>query len=294
MTRALLLSLLLAAGCTEQVLACPNPGEVFDGTSCHPQMDGAVADAGPDADPDGGLDAGPCGGMCADDEQCRDDGTCVHCLGDAECDALRPTCEDGECVARCVEATCMDNHAGVAPHCGSGGACVQCLPGTEAADCGGNSCDPRTNTCTMTPIRSLTRCMPCTSSSECRQYDDAGTLRNMACARTTWDGGTADFACVVESPGATVPCPDGTPRLANDLDTIEGTPSDFCLPISLTTCAALVDNADCTLDSQCGLPDEDDGRCLFDVCETPCTLDRDCPDPQTCADVSGRGQICSG
>ncbi|MCA9609750.1 MAG: hypothetical protein KC619_29330 [Myxococcales bacterium] len=293
MMRALPLLLLVAAGCTEQVRPCSGTNEVWDGTMCiqSPHVDAALPE---EAGTDAGEDAGPCGGACGVDELCDGDGGCVHCLGNDHCTFDRPTCESGECVVSCTPDTCSTYTS--TPRCGPGGACVPCLPGTEVDDCDGNSCDPTTNTCTMTLRRSVERCLPCNSSNECEQYDAGGMLLNMVCAETTWANGDAGRYCVVESPGATVRCPKGTPRHVTGVLTREGSTTDVCLPINETTCAAIADDSDCTLDEECGLPLEADGICFMDRCETPCSpsvRDDSCPGAQTCT-TSPSGDVCNG
>jgi len=143
---------------------------------------------------DGGVEAGPCGMCDFDTPICNDDLECVECTAkeDSFCTEKTLVCKTDafECVecnassdcndpaaARCntaqnecegceSEADCIGIEG--RPLCDDR-TCVQCTPGTEDADCGGTSCNPRTLTCTETTLASRETCQTCVSDSDCKE-----------------------------------------------------------------------------------------------------------------------------
>jgi hypothetical protein len=70
--------------------------------------------------------------------------SCEGCKADADCQRFRKVCD---------EAT---------------GSCVACTADSEAAQCGGKSCNPATHACTQTDRASVDLCSRCVADSECK------------------------------------------------------------------------------------------------------------------------------
>jgi hypothetical protein len=142
---------------------------------------------------DGGIDGGICDPPCTDGTPiCNANSQCVQCAAEAdgECTDPTPVCEAGgfDCVECNTSAECNDpnmahchedthecdacvgdadcNGINGLPRC-QADACVQCTPAMEEDDCSGDSCDPRTFTCTGTEVGSVATCEECVSDSEC-------------------------------------------------------------------------------------------------------------------------------
>src|SRR5690606_16514751 len=90
--------------------------------------------------------------------------TCVACLDTEQCtDAAASGCTAGECGKCSVNDDCKHiTDKGICDE----GACVECTVEDESA-CGMNSCNPATNTCTMTERGKVQVCEPCVADSEC-------------------------------------------------------------------------------------------------------------------------------
>ncbi len=111
---------------------------------------------------------------------------CVQCESRADCAAPTPACTSNACVqcemnmdcptagaSRCAGSTCgmcMGDgdctHIAGSPRCVAG-TCRACTVAMEMTDCGINSCNPATNTCTGTRRGSRTVCDMCFADSEC-------------------------------------------------------------------------------------------------------------------------------
>lgn len=329
----LLCSILAAAGCTETTAACPDESHVryADGRCGPPPSDdggGAGTDAGSATDDAGGGD--DCGG-CAADELCRADGQCVECIGTMDCTggevcaispgecvecvdnttcpADRPTCDMNACTATCDRMLCSGRFSAT-PACDPDtGSCVPCDRANEAADCSGNSCDPDTLSCTAVALGSLDLCEPCISDSECGTFDDPRTggieTITLRCVPTDWrpDAVAAPMPagsyCLPDSGDPMLAdCPAGVPRrerlLSAAITPMEAT---YCLPLAVTTCAALLDDDVCPgvgFDDECGLMGEPDGLCASGQCRAVCdpAESLSCLDGETCRPLDTR-HYCS-
>ncbi len=151
---------------------------------------GPVIDGGTDSGPDG---SNICNPACTESTPvCTADFTCAECEGtnDAYCESQSKVCKtDGtDCVDCNTSAECNDPNAagcntganecegcegdtdcdGITglPYC-EAEVCEQCRPVTEAKDCNGTSCNPKTFTCTTTPLGSVETCEECVADSEC-------------------------------------------------------------------------------------------------------------------------------
>ena len=69
---------------------------------------------------------------------------CEGCKADADCQRFGKVCDEGS------------------------GRCVACTVDSEAAQCGGKSCDPAGHVCTQTDRASVELCTPCLADSECK------------------------------------------------------------------------------------------------------------------------------
>lgn len=284
----------LLAGCPSA--ECP-AGFVRSGDLCLAAADAATPDV--DASVDGGTgDAHlPCGGSCPGSApHCVVTGpteTCVECRSSTDCSGSRRVCDLAHhtCVA-CMDATtcndrahavcdaasetcvaCSTNadcaHLGY-PIC-SGGVCVRCTIRDESA-CSGHSCDPATGECTGTPVRSLGECDACVADSECNPPALCIPMNFQGAPRS---GGY----CLTPSAAGCGAC--GT--ITDARVSLSGQPAaTYCgVPEDFATCESLRDQHDmlsCTMDSDCGAPGLDDGRCTSGhVCFSGCSMTCQCP-----------------
>jgi hypothetical protein len=167
---------------------------------------GCVLEDKPVIPEDGGVEAGPCGVCEFATPVCNDDLQCVECAAeqDSFCTDQSLVCKTGafECVECNASSECNDPSAARCDpeqnECGGcesetdcigiegrpvcdDRTCVQCTPATEDVDCGGNSCDPATFTCTNTEVGSLETCEECVADSECGEDGNR-------CVPMTYDG----------------------------------------------------------------------------------------------------------
>jgi len=284
--------------------------------------------------PDDAGDGGACGD-CPTGQRCRPDGMCVECTSTADCTdgrvcdvvpgdcvecfedtacpALRPTCEANSCASGCTAPRCAARFPGQPYRDEESGACVQCARATEATDCDGTSCHPDTRTCTTTPLASLGLCEPCVSDSECGTFDVPGTPAietvTLRCVPTEFR--PAEATAPVPAGSYCLPqladptrddCFAGVPRREGGIlsAAIDPVPGFYCLPIELTTCAALLDEDPCmpgSSDDECGLRGEPDGLCSGGRCRALCspTEPASCPDSEMCQafDIDGTAHFCS-
>ena len=90
------------------------------------------------------------------------------------------------------------------------GECVECRSQTEERDCGANSCDSSTNSCTSTARGSINLAEACKSDSECGDalFQETDSVR---CVPTDYKGNFFGFRCLrLESTvdgGCTFPFP---------------------------------------------------------------------------------------
>ena len=301
----LLIGIALFAGCLTPPERVPPRDAGVDAVSDEPDV-GGVDDVtlaedllDHDAPP-------PCGG-CAGELVCHvDTGSCVECVTGADCasgvcEPVSTTCVDCIDPSSCVSASasrCADNfectsclvdddcaHISDRTACANG-TCVACTA-TNDTGCDGNACNPRTLTCTSTPIRSLETCEPCVTDNECA---------------TGWFCVVMEFDTQVRHNGESgyclrvldqSPCEPGTRvTTMSQLPSIDDpTIRSFCSPRqNLTTCEALLDwRKDCETDDDCGA-EPGDARCaeLDGLSEKLCTYP--CQDPSDCLDSA----VCAG
>ena len=133
--------------------------------------------------------------------RCSAQQECVQCRGGTaalDCtSASASRCSGGACVACESNAHC--NHVPGKPHCRDG-TCVECTPVTEATDCGDESCDPATRTCSGITRASRRVCEPCVSDSDCTQIN--GTFR---CIPMFYQGTPKGGYCMRAAPGCARP-----------------------------------------------------------------------------------------
>ena len=227
------------------------------------------------------------GGVCATDEDCASLGQycdiptslCEACTTNAQCslEATLPTCDVATkaCRACATHEDCVGAVGGALCDVDSG-QCVQCF--TDAS-CGSGTCDVTTNRCTTVAPRSVDICEPCQSSSQC--YEE------YACVADVINGQTLGYACM-PIPGNSL-CsiddlnyrPLSSLRIATPIG--GGTPVETCAPSEVTTCAAIREFlASCTVNSECGAPNIDDGLCTTVMgspnrCSIPCDVPAQCP-----------------
>lgn len=254
----------------------------------------------------GGSGSYACDALCDGatpycDEESRE---CVACRDNVDCtDASAPRCEAGQCLG-CTEAADCAHHAdqGVCdPESGScvecmeatdcaqhpdgslcvGGQCVECTVEDESA-CGDNSCDPATNTCTSTKRSSRGPCQTCVADSECEP--------DHRCVPMEFQGEVRErgYCLKVGETGCVRPFGVPTPERSS----LSGAASEkYCgIDESRTTCEAvrdLIDDKDCTMPDDCGVPGLDDARCetvnLTDnKCTYSCNLNSQCPMTLNC------------
>ena len=196
--------------------------------------------------------------------------SCVECAADDDCtDPAASTCDGGTCVA-CADSTDCAHLTGT-PVC-DGGTCVECTP-ADASECNGNSCDPSNNTCTTTPVGSVSACQPCVADSECTADHACVPMMYDAMARST------AFCLPMANPDCQAPYATKVTRTS-----VSGAMDDYCtLNESIQTCEAFFDyGSSCADAADCGAAGLDDGLCEpidFDVagCTLPCTTSDECP-----------------
>ena len=237
--------------------------------------------------PDGGL--GGTGGMGNPD--CEDDLDCPFEEA-SRCDLTSQTCEP------CLEDLDCAGIDGL-PRCDAEeGLCVECLPATEAMDCGDRSCDPATRECSDIARGSRAECEACVSDSDCMEEFACVPmrfgnvpLRGGFCLQTNGTGECAQpFA---------FPLPDPRESLSGAAAAV------YCgVNEELTSCEAvltLVENVPCDDDFDCVAPG---GICreLGEAglgCTYACSHGTECTEtgiPSTCGDANGTAEedYCGG
>jgi hypothetical protein len=195
----------------------------------------------------------------------------------------------GECVACTTDNNNADcSHIPSRPQCDAG-LCVGCTVATEATNCGGNSCNPATRTCTATPRLSRGVCQPCVADSECTPVDGA-THR---CVRMNYQGTDLGGFCLRAVPGCAPPYSTGITR-----ESLSGAASTtYCgIDQNMVTCdavSALLRDASCANAgaSECMA---ESARCetvgvLADRCTYTCSASGQCPVGYPCG-----GGYCGG
>jgi hypothetical protein len=179
--------------------------------------------------------------------------------------------------------------------------CVQCLPVSEAIDCGPNSCDRATFECTGVPRGSRAPCEPCQADSECAT--GLGCVeQSLLSANGEVSNGAFCFPKRTTKNDCAASQPDLRPYSRQFAGpSVDGEQSNFCLPV--TSCQALFDAGGsvaakrCQLDADCGFANVDDGECLDQGpaqgrCSYACNHTYDCPasGSSTC---TGRPGVCA-
>lgn len=176
---------------------------------------------------------------------------CVQCKANTDCtSATASLCSNGTCSPCTQDADCSQISGKNA--CATG-ACVQCTPSNESA-CNGNSCNPKTNTCTSTPVNSVTKCHSCVADSECigGNAGDGGTV-TARCVQLTFNGNPHGNYCLQRvASGCASPY-----TVPINIKSSSGAASDdYCaINQAATTCEAVQDliaSKTCSGDVDCG------------------------------------------
>jgi hypothetical protein len=234
---------------------------------------------------------------CIDNSSCTDPtstcdtstNSCVQCIGNANCtDPTSSRCDANSCGACMSDNDC--SHISGKGIC-SGGACVECTVGDESA-CAGKSCDPATNMCTGTPVKSVGECGACVADSECHEGEGYRCIPlgfGPEGARMPLGG-----FCLLQVDMAGLECPLPYQVLIASSSLSGATNELYCgVNQKLTTCPAvlsMLSNGVCSTDNDCGVSGLGDGQCLFIPglnskcnieCDNPaqCTSDRTCKSP---------------
>jgi hypothetical protein len=236
---------------------------------------------------------------CIDDSSCTDPtstcdtstNSCVQCIGNANCtDPTSSRCDANSCGACMSDNDC--SHIAGKGIC-SGGACVECTVGDESA-CAEKSCDPATNMCTGTPVKSVGECGACVADSEC----DATAGYRCVPLGFGPEGARMPLGgfCLqqVDMAGGTCPLPY---RVVVSKLSVSGAPSEMYCSVneSYATCYSVLDMIaakDCSVDNDCGLLGVD-GKCLDlpgfgPICNVECGSPVQCLNDKTCRTVDGQ------
>ncbi len=200
---------------------------------------------------------------------------CVGCSDDSNCGADAPNCIDNECRG-CESNNECDRFS--QKICDSG-SCVQCTELMPSA-CGGNSCDPKTLSCTETRLRSQEDCEPCVSDAECEL--------NFSCVEMSFAGAKLDGGfCLQKFDGTDCRFP--FPVRVSKVSLSTGKTEEYCgISESIMTCKSYTDFGKlCERPSECGLENFSDAQCRpvrgIDRCTHACTSDDDCQGGSFCA-----------
>lgn len=238
--------------------------------------------------------ADPCDACDGATPFCDDAKECVECLETTDCDdPTKSVCDEGACVG-CEENADCERFADT-PVCDEGsGACVECTPDTEAARCGDFTCSSLTNTCTNQEPGLLDACDACESDSQCAP--DRMCVQH----RFGVDETDVGYFCFLVK-GATG-CGDTVElrrpyRRSVEAISLDGSALEtYCFPPATTTCEGIRDtqNKSCTQDSECGVPELNDGYCPTTgpgagLCSYPCGGGVDCNGVLSCG---GSPQHC--
>ena len=270
--------------CQGQCVADDDPAHCGDRCEPCPEEIGAVST----------CEDGACGFECEVGFQpCSGPGCqthCIECQSDSDCgDRDRSRCYEGQCQACVLSEDCA--HHDEAPVCDRDtGTCIQCTV-EESGACDGNSCDPATNECTDTQLRSLSVCDRCVADEECRTSQRCVPMFFAGQARP-------DGYCLYreEVRDCQQPYPMHVDRVS-----LSGYPETrYCsVREEKLTCEALDDYTDrCDEDHECGAANLDDGLCMSisegttqTRCTHACTTSNDCHITGSCIEA-GDG-ICT-
>lgn len=220
--------------------------------------------AGHCVDVDSGPGAG-CDPVCSGTTpRCIEDtNTCVECITDEHCtEAGKTHCND----AHVCEAECTKD---------------------DESRCNGNSCDPATNTCTVTPVHTVGVCAACKADSECMGENDR-------CIALSFKDAPRGGYCLTKISAG---CPDGIEFRLVGVASLSGeATTDYCgVSQADTTCEAVLAlkaEATCTAPEQCGAADVDDGLCetvngAAGRCTYACHSGAECPGSTPCPAEDG-------
>lgn len=183
-------------------------------------------------------------------------GQCVQCTaasaievcttaGASRCNGPTNTCAPCTADAHC-------SHIAGRLRCFNNTLCVQCLPSSEATDCGANSCNPLTRMCSGTVRGSRMVCQSCVSDSDCSQA--GGTAR---CIELDYQGASKGGYCLRQGP-AGCQRPFLTPIVAGSLS--GAADATYCgIDQTVVSCEAV--NA---LRGAEACPSGDDSECMAD------------------------------
>ncbi len=227
---------------------------------------GCVLDEVPVVPDDGAV----VGDKCKEDEDCQSGvcatqtETCVDCEGDAHCttpEAAR--CEDNTCVPCDANPEC-DSVSG-RPVC-SDGDCVECTPEVEEAECGDNSCNPMTFSCSDIERNTRETCEPCVSDHDC--------VDNHLCIELVFGDDEASGTYCMQTDD--MPCQDPYSTPLTDVTSVMGQgPFDFCgINTAVASCEAvlaLFNNESCPCEgfgARCERVGSTDNKCTYS-CTSP-------------------------
>lgn len=185
---------------------CESPAQVCGNCTARAQCFGYAAlpscnvTTGQCAQCDGANESADCGDT-PETPRCSATQQCVECRpGTSNLDCTEATAS--RCVGEACAACTMDSHCAHIsgkPRC-FGGVCRECSPATENADCGAESCNPATRTCSGITRFSRNVCEACVSDSDCVQA--GGTFR---CIPMNYMGTPRGGYCMRTSPGCMRP-----------------------------------------------------------------------------------------
>ena len=255
--------------CHGECVADDDPAHCGDRCEPCPQETGATAT----------CEDGACGFECEPGfDPCSGPGCethCIECQTHSDCtDPDRSRCYEGRCQGCAISEDCA--HKEETPVCDRDtGSCIQCSV-EESAACQGNSCDPATNECTDTPLRSRDFCESCVADQECRDTQRCVPMNFAGQSRP-------DGYCLYKESLRDCERPHA---IHIDRESLSGYPQTrYCgIREEKTTCEAYLDYFfPCGSDSECGASNLDDGECTWfsgDVGAYKCTYS--CSDHDDC------------
>jgi hypothetical protein len=228
--------------------------------------------------------------------------SCVECIADGDCPSeAKAACQADHTCSTCTEDADCARFGKVCD--ARSGACVQCRPESEEADCrndkscdaktatcAGTACDPKLLKCTNKQRGSVANCTSCVSDSEC--------VADNRCIPMTF--GSADSKkdlggfCLRRFAAG---CERGKQEPINR-QSISGVPAEtYCgVKENLTSCAAVaasIDSKPCTTDESCNAPG---ARCesvnTIQTCTYGCFVAAECVDPSALCGGSVNDKYC--
>jgi hypothetical protein len=221
--------------------------------------------------------------------------TCVACLQQNDCaSATASACNAGQCQACTMDADCSNIPGkGVC----NAGTCVQCTSARESV-CSGKSCNPATNTCTMTTVNTVDYCQPCVADSECIGGDQADP--DARCVPMSFMGVARTGGFCLKRVAKTCTRPYEVALTAKSLSGVAS--EDYCgIDQEATRCEAVLDlvtGQSCAdgKDTSCGCARNSTGACIgtgqgglcklvgvsVNQCTIPCATAPQCPTTLTC------------